>query len=207
MPVKSGFTYVYIAAQIPKLLAKVQATGKPDKLTITHVQKSWLLKDAKYSAVLELLREMGFLDPSGVPTGLYSEYQNPNKAAAALTKGIGNAYPSLIQTYPKLHELPADQLKGYVKEHTGADESVVKKICSTITALIGLSSLPDSGSSAIGTPGGNAVGGSNAQPQPQVGVNPSIQLNIELHISPEMPEDKIEAIFRNMKKYLLTRDA
>jgi hypothetical protein len=38
---------------------------------------------------------------------------------------------------------------------------------------------------------------------PEVKVNPNLQLNIQIHIDPNTPEEKIEAIFKNMQKYLL----
>lgn len=37
----------------------------------------------------------------------------------------------------------------------------------------------------------------------RVRLAPGLQLNIEIHIGPDTSEDKIEAIFRNMRKYLL----
>jgi hypothetical protein len=44
-----------------------------------------------------------------------------------------------------------------------------------------------------------------AQPaKPTVRIVPTLQLNIEIHISADTPDDKIETIFRNMKKHLLT---
>jgi len=40
----------------------------------------------------------------------------------------------------------------------------------------------------------------------RVKVEPKIQLNIEIHIAPDTPDDKIETIFKNMKKYLLPNE-
>lgn len=203
MPSKNDFVWVYVAKHITNLLDKIQTTGKPDKLTITHVQKNWLLKDAKYSAVLELLRKMGFIDQSGMTTALYSEYQNPAKAREALARGIRNAYPMLFKTYPEAHRLPTDQLDGFIKEHTGADQSVVRKIRTTFTTLC---SKSDFGVYNRGIAGMAGQVGASTQgvPQEQVRVSPNLQLNIELHISADMTEEKIETIFKNMRKYLLT---
>lgn len=38
---------------------------------------------------------------------------------------------------------------------------------------------------------------------PPVNVSPGLQLNIEIHIAADTPDDKIESIFKNMRKYLL----
>jgi hypothetical protein len=42
--------------------------------------------------------------------------------------------------------------------------------------------------------------------KPVVDVVPKLQLNIEIHIAADTPEEKIETIFKNMKKYLLTNE-
>jgi hypothetical protein len=42
--------------------------------------------------------------------------------------------------------------------------------------------------------------------KPAVDVTPKLQLNIEIHIAADTPDEKIETIFRNMKKYLLTNE-
>lgn len=39
-----------------------------------------------------------------------------------------------------------------------------------------------------------------------VDIVPKLQLNIEIHIAADAPEDKIETIFRNMRKYLLRNE-
>jgi hypothetical protein len=43
-------------------------------------------------------------------------------------------------------------------------------------------------------------------PKPSVDITPKLQLNIEIHIAADTPDAKIETIFKNMKKYLLTND-
>jgi hypothetical protein len=41
-------------------------------------------------------------------------------------------------------------------------------------------------------------------PAPSVKVNPNLQLNIQVHIDPNTPDAKIDAIFKSMRKYLLS---
>jgi hypothetical protein len=199
-----GYVYVYFPSQITALLEKIQKTGQPDKLTITYVQKTWLLADAKYSAVIELLKAMGFLDDAGVPTPLYAEYANPTIAKEALAKGITNAYPDLIKAYPNPLKLTEDELKGFVKQHTGGDPAVVRRVSGTISTLCSMAFdavtvVPLDKETDRGQPQNPPP-----PPEPPVKVNPNIQLNFELHFAADMPDEKIEAIFKNMKKYLLS---
>src|SRR4030066_2545326 len=103
MPGQLCFKYVYIAKHINDVLAKVRDTGRPDKLTNAYMQDVWLLKDAKMSAVLDILKDMEFFDGNGIPTELYAEYQNPSLSKKALAKGIKKAYPELFKAYPNAH--------------------------------------------------------------------------------------------------------
>ena len=37
-------------------------------------------------------------------------------------------------------------------------------------------------------------------------IEPNIYLNLQIHIAPDMSEDKIEAVFKHMRRYLLTNE-
>ena len=39
-----------------------------------------------------------------------------------------------------------------------------------------------------------------------VKINPNLQLNIQIHIDPGTPDEKIDTIFKNMRKYLLEKE-
>ena len=54
MPGEKGSRYVYASSQISNILSKIQNTGRPDKLTLTYIQKTWLLKNAQYGAVIDI---------------------------------------------------------------------------------------------------------------------------------------------------------
>jgi hypothetical protein len=43
----------------------------------------------------------------------------------------------------------------------------------------------------------------NGKSKTTLSISPNLQLNIQIHIAADTPEDKIEAIFRNMRVYLL----
>lgn len=135
MPSVQGIKYVYSLKQIDDILNKIKETGRPDKLTLTYVQNTWLMKNAQYSAVLDLLKDMEFIDSTGSPLKLYTEYQNPSKSKNALANGIIKAYSNLFKAYPNANDLPLDTIKGYFKEKTGSEKSVLEKIAGTFTRL------------------------------------------------------------------------
>lgn len=203
MPGNKGFRYVYAPAQITKLLNKVQSTGRPDKLNFRYVRDTWLLKNEQYRAVLDILEDMEFIDSSGVPIKLYAEYQNHTLAKKALAKGIRKAYSELFKAFPNAQSFPKTELEGYFKQQTGKAGSVLGKIVSTFRNLCSHADFTDAeviGEEAIREPE------KRKEVEGIAKVEPRIQLNIEIHIAADTPDDKIETIFKNMKQYLLPHE-
>jgi hypothetical protein len=125
-----------------------------------------------------------------------------------LAEGITTAYPDLIKAYPNPLKLSEDELKGFIKEHTGGDQPAVRQIYNTILTLCSMAFDAPSA-----TPNDKVEKKSDEQPpanpptpDSRVRVNPNIQLNFELHFELDMPDEKIEAIFKYMKKYFLSSD-
>ncbi len=203
MPGTQGFKYIYSKKHLSDVLVKIQETGRPEKLTITHAMNTWLLKDAKYSAVIDLLRDMKFIDDKGVPLDLYKEYQNKPLAKKALSKGIKNAYPDLLKDYPKAYELSRENLEGYISQHTGFDKSVVDKIVTTFLELCSLADFSDETSATLKTEIPSGISES-AESTTSV-INPSfpnIHIDIQIHLSPETSPEQIDKFFESMAKHI-----
>jgi len=201
MPGTKGFRYVYSQSQITKILEKIKTTGRPEKLTFPYIRDTWLLKNAQYSDVLVILKDMEFIDNSGTPISLYAEYQNPPLAKQALAKGIRNAYPELFKAYPNAQELPKEQLEGYFRQQTGKAGSVLDKMLSTFRTL-----CDNANFAGVGIAKAEPPKKLEGKEEHRVRVEPRIQLTIEIHIAADTPDDKIKKIFENMKTYLLPNE-
>lgn len=205
MPGIKGFRYVYAPAQMTKLLDKVEKTGRPDKLNFRYARDTWLLKNEQYRSVIDILEDMEFIDSSGVPTDLYAQYQNPAIAKEALATGIKRAYPELFKAYPQAYSLSKLDLEGYFKQQTGKAGSVLGKMIYTFRTLCTLADF----STVKGALAEELPTYAYEEPKkgkPEVRVQPNVYINIEIHIPPEMTEEKIETVFKNMKRYLLTNE-
>ena len=198
MPEVKGFKYAYSVGQINDLLDKIKETGRPDKLTLTYVQNTWLLKNAQYTAVIDILKDMGFLAPDGIPTDMYAQFQNPEHSGQLLAQGVKKAYPSLFKAYPKAQEMPKEKLEGFIKEHTGADKSVVEKIYGTIKRLCSLAdfSVESTSSSPSATTTSHPPASSAFLPIP-------ITMNIQIVIPSDATAEQYDKIFLSIKKNLL----
>lgn len=199
MPGKRGQRYVYGNKHMTEILEKIASTGRPEKLSNDYLVKTWLLKNRQYSAVLPLLRDMGFLDGSQVPTNRYALYQNSEKSGRALADGIREAYPELFKAYPKAHSLAKNKLTGYFREHSGAEQSVLDKIVGTFRTLCSKAAFDGPGNTQT------HLGGSDDNKENQdhdAGVIP-ITMNIQIAIPPDATAEQYDLIFTSLKKNLL----
>jgi hypothetical protein len=198
MPGKPGFKYVYSPSHINKVLEKIQQTGRPDQLTMPYLKQTWLLKNTQYSAVLDLLKDMGFLDSSGIPMPLYAEYQNPVKAGQALAKGIRNAYTDLFKAYPDAYNLSQETLEGYIKQQTGAEKSILRKTSATFRRLCSLAEFGAEESPHVSKM-------EDTKPEPSSPPSESfipISMNIQIVIPSDATEEQYDRIFSSLKKFL-----
>jgi hypothetical protein len=198
MPEVKGFKYAYSVGQINDILNKIKETGRPDKLTLTYVQNSWLLKNAQYTSVLDILKDMGFLTPDGTPTDMYAEFQNPEHSNRILAEGVRKVYPSLFKAYPKAQEMPKEKLEGFIKQHTGADKTVVEKIYGTIKRLCSLADF-----SSVSTSGSSSASTAAQQPAPSASLPIPITMNIQIVIPSDATADQYDKIFSSIKKNLI----
>jgi hypothetical protein len=196
MPEANGFKYVYSVGQINDVLDKIKETGRPDKLTITYIQNTWLLKNAQYTSVIDILKSMEFLSADGTPTDIYAQYQNPDLSRRVLAEGVKKAYPNLFKAYPNAQELPKEKLEGYIKQHTGAEKAVISKIYGTIKRLCSLSDFSSE------TPSSNPPLPAISPPSAPLQAIP-ITMNIQIVIPSDATAEQYDKIFSSIKKNLL----
>lgn len=202
-----GFRYVYSSKHIKILLDKALETNRPTKLNFGYIRDNWLLRNHQYSAVIEILKDMDFLNNSGIPTELYSEYQNRNLSKVALAKGIRNAYPKLFEVYANAQSLPKNTIEGFFTQQTGKTGSVLEKMVLTFYALCKLADFSEVKETTEEEEEQVVEKGSKAKASVNsFRIEPNIQVNIGINIAADTPDDKIKVIFENMKKYLLTKD-
>ena len=199
MPESNGYKYAYSVGQIDQVLEKIKDTGRPDKLTTGYMKNTWLLKNAQFSAVLDILKGMQFISSDGSPTDLYAKFQNDSLSKEAIAEGVLNAYPDLFKAYPKAFQLSKDELQGYIKQQTGADSSVISKIYGTIKKLI---SHGDFNGGQIAPKESNSGSGQRKVNAQNMGSIP-ITMNIQIVIPSDATPEQYDKIFSSIKKNLM----
>jgi hypothetical protein len=202
MPGQEGFKYVYAVTHIDDFFRKMQDTGRPDKLTQTYAIKNWNLpNNGQYSAVIELLKSMKFLDSEGVPQELYSQFQHPRLAGKAVGHGIKNAYPSLFRVHPRANEMDRDEITGFIRQNTGADKTIVRRTCATFEKLCTYADFTDGAEPLKEEPKGKQIKVTENTPPPTSLPIP-ITMNIQIVIPNDATEEQYDKIFSSLKKFI-----
>lgn len=95
----ADFPYSPHAAGAKRFLEHVQKAGVPEKVTQKYLaQVGFKSKNDRY--ILGILKFLGFVDSTGVPTKTWRAYRNKASAGATLAAAMREAYGDLFRTYP-----------------------------------------------------------------------------------------------------------
>ncbi|TQK30216.1 DUF5343 domain-containing protein [Arthrobacter sp. SLBN-53] len=206
-------TYTTVPGRLSPLLKKIRETGIPAKAT-----SSWLktmgFAGGNDTSMLRVLRYIGLIDASSVPTPAWQEYRG-NKHKAVLARAIKTGYQSLYAVYPDAHTRSNEDLEHVFKTSTSSGKVVVDKMLATFKALVAEADFTADGGSGASTP--SAQGGETpAVPQVETPPNgavvsrtPStsngltVNINVQLTLPEGADEQTFEAFFKAMKTHLL----
>jgi hypothetical protein len=126
--------YVLSYRNLPDLFEKIKSAKIPEKFTHNFLLTTIGLKATSDRAFIPLLRNLGFLDPSGTPTPLYRQLKGENRKSV-LADGIRRAYAPLFDADQEAVKLQTDRLKSLVAQVAGTDADLTSRIAGTFSAL------------------------------------------------------------------------
>jgi hypothetical protein len=201
------FAYTTVPGKIKPLLEKVRQVGIPAKATVQWL-KTVGFKSSNDAGLIGVLKVAGLIDPSGVPTSVWSSYRGSHHKKV-LGDAIRIGYAELFAVYPNAWESPNSDLENVFSTSSTAGKQVIAKTVSTFKALCECAEFatpnqqtaPALQSTALHS----AVGQKSATPA--IGTTsdartPSVHIDIQIHISPEASVDQIDQIFKSMSKHL-----
>jgi hypothetical protein len=185
-------------------LLQVMTTKEVPKIKVDPgYLKSWGFSLSSSNYLFKILKMLGFVDEEDQPSASWIAYASDEKRGAVLATAIKNAYADLFKSvlcpYLESDEVLMDYLESCVKAKP-------KEMQLMVDAFRLLSETADFQDLLCVSGSGESTSTNEGEKVANVKVNPNLQLNIQIHIDPNTPEDKIEAIFKNMKKYLLPKD-
>jgi len=176
---------------IIKLLKLIPTLEVPARNLNAAYLKTLGFSQSSSNHLIDILARTGFVTAEGKPSDIWREYALDENRGLVLASAVKRAYPDLFHKVFCPYLEPDDDLIDYLRPR---DQKVSARdlnlMLDTFRALCELADFQND----------MYVEG----PAPSVKVNPNLQLNIQVHIDPNTPDAKIDAIFKSMRKYLLS---
>src|SRR6266851_2880287 len=129
--------YFTSTKNVDAILAAIQAAQAPPRFT----QK--FLEGLGFPGVadrlfINVLKSLGFLTDTGVPTNRYHEYLDQTQSKRVMAQGVRDAYADLYQINVKAHDMPLGDVKNKMKTLSQGQygDSVLSKMATTFKVLV-----------------------------------------------------------------------
>ncbi|MBN1761551.1 MAG: DUF5343 domain-containing protein [Methanomicrobia archaeon] len=127
------YPYILVTGRLKDFLKHIKSAGVPPKITISYLP-SVSFKSTNDRPIVKVLKFIGFLDSSGIPTESYKQFRLRG-AEVVMAKALRVAYEDLFRTYPDAYRKDNEALKDFFRSHTTAGEQVVNQTVVTFKAL------------------------------------------------------------------------
>jgi hypothetical protein len=202
--------YVNAYGSIGTLLSKIKEAAVPAKFTRDFLGTVLDLKSSSYHAMIPLLKRLGFLDGSNVPTQSYKEFRDDSSSGRTLAKLLRHAYRDLYSANEYAHKLKKDEIASKVRTllGVGTDDEIVPSVAGTFTELCKFADF-----AAEGAPKPPSESPTTAEPpkpnferhqahSTKLGISYTINLNLPATTEIEV----FNAIFKSLKEHILSQD-
>lgn len=201
-----SYPYTPVTGKLKTLLQKVRSSGIPPKLSTAHL-KSLGFTSSNDPTMIGVLRFIGFIDGSSIPTPLWSEYRG-QKHRAVLGKAIKQGYADLFAVYPEANAASVADLIHVFSTSSTAGEQAIRQTVQTFKTLVEEADFTSAEGNTISTgplhtPAAPSM--APALPTQNSGSSPphpAVHIDIQIHISPESSSEQIDKIFESMAKHL-----
>ncbi|MBA0046304.1 DUF5343 domain-containing protein [Mycobacteroides sp. LB1] len=204
-------SYTTVPGKLVPLLKKIRETGVPPKVTVAWL-KTLGFTSSNDPSLLNVLRYIGFTDPSGVPAPAWKEYRGRDYKEI-LGRAIKSGYEGLYAVYPDAHSRPNADLSHVFSSQTTAGKQTVDKMVSTFKALVAeadfssdnaattsAASEVSTATAALVSPDGATV----LTRTPSTANGLTVNINVQLTLPDGADEKTYEAFFKAMRTHLLT---
>ena len=197
---KPKYPYTSSPGDLKRLLKLITAKPKPPKL-VTSTANTWGIKNTGVGTTIRVLKEIGLIDSSGVPTADYVTYMTPGIGGSALGQKIKERYKELFDHQTEPQNATNDELKNFFNIHSGGSEKTIEYQMRTFKALVEFASF-DEIYSPVNTGGANTSGKSQSSKKGN-----GTQIHFDLHI--HLPEGKTtsdyESIIRSISDHIVAK--
>ena len=200
------FPYSAKPSSLPGFLEKIQAVGVPDKVTLKYLATLGF-KSSNDRYIPGILKSLGFIDQSGVPTERWRVYRNKKRAPSELAIAIRDAYLGLFTVYDDAYRKDDEALRNFFTSNTTVGEQAVSYMVRTFKTLCELAdftSTPQPSVEITAIPPVEVAAEAKLADGATVSQGITVNVNIQLTL-PETKDSSIyDKIFESLKKHLLT---
>lgn len=214
MAAEKKYPYTTVPGQLRKLLQQIPSLGAPPKATQQWLAGIGFAGSNNYS-MLPVLRQVGAIDKSGVPTDYWTALRSGNKVKFA--EAVRNGYPELFATYPDAHKQDSATLQTFFRTHTGLGEKAQGLLARTFKVLVEFGDfsksspavakpakpsksavdLGEGGGDRRGGEGNDNGGGASPAQQPL-----ALTVNLQIELPPSADGEVYDKLFAAMGKHL-----
>jgi len=202
-------SYTTVPGRIPELLTKVRQAGVPPKASLEWL-KSLGFKSSNDRSLIPVLRQIGFVDVSNVPTPAWKQYRGSDHKAV-LGRAVRQGYSWLYDTYPDAHERSLVDVAHVFSTRTDAGKQAIDKMVSTFKNLVSLAEFDESssGHQAEKPEATQSPDKSQSTPTTPRATRPPVTVNVNVQLTlPETTDEAVfAAFFKAMRTYLLPDDS
>lgn len=202
------FAYTTVPGKIKPLLEKIRGVGIPPKATVQWL-KTIGFTSSNDAGLLGMLRVAGLVDGTNIPTPTWSSYRGATHRRV-LGDALRSGYAELFAVYPDAWQRSSTELEHVFATSTSAGKQVISKTVASFKALCECADFgpvgqqPEQAMHTTGPLHAPVAGhGSTSGAQPSGGkANPSLHIDLQIHVSPEASPEQIDQIFKSMAKHL-----
>jgi hypothetical protein len=200
--------YVEAYGKLEEFFKRITEALVPPKVTLDFIYTKLGLKSTSYRKMIPLLKKLGFIDESNIPTAVYREYRDPTKSKIVMAQQIKKAYKELFAANEYAYKLKRDDIISKLNTVLGtpSDDKYTPKVAGTFSGLCALADfegtepiVEEGIPMAAETPSTEPVKIAQ-QVMRKFGISYTINLNLPATTDIEV----FNAIFKALKENLLT---
>lgn len=203
-----SYPYIISNNKVAPILARVRSAQRPSRFTLETLTK-WGFAASNDRAMLRVLKALGFLNDTGVPTEHYDRLRDPNDWQFVLGERVRELYSDLFAIDANVNTAAEAEVKGAISRVTGKDEETVKRYYATFKALASLAKFEPKRSKATTVADevdedeeGKGEGNGRPEAQQDRTRRADFHYNIQLHLPATTDIGVYNAIFKSMKDHL-----
>lgn len=198
--------YLATYKNLPLLFEKINAAKVPESGFTQNFLKTTIgLKSTNDRALIPLLRHLGFIDQSNIPTAAYRLLKGESRKRA-LADGIRRAYSTLFDADQAANKLSGEKLKSLVAQVAGTDADMTSRITGTFSSLVNLADFENPIMESAKKGEDEEEGDANQADEPETGksklksLRTEFHYNIQIHLPSNGTEETYLHIFNAIRR-------